>query len=518
LPRQPPSKKFKASVPGAPGPSHRKGRDRDVPATARPDREVDEDVRQMETEADDLRRQSRAHPSSDTSKPHSSSQYTDTILPLAPRETPQIEKNKAMRGESSQPSGSGGAGGPGGGHRRRSSLSMRGKRTSTSFATTGIISEQISSLGVPLVSGGMADAHWVAHPHSSVGDISFFKHIDADLHESLRARQLIIWCASRSSAELSPDPSSTPKRSNPKDNGKDPPALSAAAKSVFKTLMDDTIKMLAERQIDTSVVTPPTDGEGQESPKMRENEQNVKNRAREIKFSADIARAHAEEEAWREVTDFYNSHQAAVVADIERSRQTRASAKAKGKQRADPSDNFEPRESELSDDVRANVRLAREILAEGLGQKDALDKRIEDLPYKIDHLRSLVVSSSQITAVAENDLDQRFAQLSLVLRSRTHARPPPSVATANASGSLSSYLPPRTQPVADPIDLFRALSRIDMARPPGQISEAAQRAAREVQRAQEGGGSLVPERRLTAGVVAPPTPRKPPGTPRRSGR
>lgn len=82
----------------------------------------------------------------------------------------------------------------------------------------------------------------------------------------------------------------------------------------------------------------------------------------------------------------------------------------------------------------------------------------------------------------------------------------------------------------DPRDIFKALSRVDMSRPPQQIGDAARRAGREAQRARAsavgsggGGGTgggregdareAAQERKLTG--VAPATPRKVPGTPSR---
>ncbi|TFY75007.1 hypothetical protein EWM64_g9005 [Hericium alpestre] len=115
-----------------------------------------------------------------------------------------------------------------------------------------------------------------------------------------------------------------------KNNGKDPP-LSEEGKQLVRGAMDDAIRMLADRQINMSGMSPSTP-EDEIPPKLRENKENVKNRAREVKFSADIAQANAEEEAWCEATEFYKAHQAAVVADIECSQKLPlGSAKAKGK-------------------------------------------------------------------------------------------------------------------------------------------------------------------------------------------
>ncbi|KAI5988287.1 hypothetical protein EDC04DRAFT_2819219 [Pisolithus marmoratus] len=127
---------------------------RDVMATTREEPELDEDIRQMENETDDLRRRSRAKESTNQSlqfSPSSSStqrQHTaDTIQPLPQCEIPQIIRNKLMR-----------QGPPLSNHHdkeptsphsprtpqphktpRRTSMSMRGKRISTSFENTGVI-------------------------------------------------------------------------------------------------------------------------------------------------------------------------------------------------------------------------------------------------------------------------------------------------------------------------------------------------------------------------------------------
>ena len=115
-----------------------KAKEREVYATNRAEPEVDEDVRQMQSETDSLRRRSQAagqgvnsadveFPPRTPRPPNSGSRRNvDTTEPIAARETPQIEKYKMMRGET--------------GHRRRSSVS-RGKRVSSSYEATGVICE-----------------------------------------------------------------------------------------------------------------------------------------------------------------------------------------------------------------------------------------------------------------------------------------------------------------------------------------------------------------------------------------
>lgn len=92
----------------------------------------------MQSEADILRRKSQAAEHSvgtlnegfEFPPPRPSRQQTPRVreasLPILQQETPQIERNRFMRGE------------PSSSHRRKRSLS-RGKRFSSSFENTGII-------------------------------------------------------------------------------------------------------------------------------------------------------------------------------------------------------------------------------------------------------------------------------------------------------------------------------------------------------------------------------------------
>lgn len=483
-----PSKKFKADGSTTTARQLSKGKDRELQPSTRAEPEVDEDVRQMQSEADILRRKSQAAEHSvgtlnegfEFPPPRPSRQQTPRVreasLPILQQETPQIERNRFMRGE------------PSSSHRRKRSLS-RGKRFSSSFENTGIISQ----------------------PHTSVADSSFHKHIDGELPEPARARQLLIWCSHR--AMNTPTDSaqgSSSKRRESKKSGKDPPPLSDEATALLKRVQEGVIRMLADKKIDTNVYSAEDDREP--SRPKKENEQNVKNRAREIRFNAHIQRSKAEEDAWLEVSHQYNTYRAEMLAELEK----QSLAKAKGKQRAsaDEIDEWEVDERALSEHFRrsGSLDLARKVVGPE-GGKSPLGGRLQDLEYTVDHLHTLAHSALETTHIAEFDLNRRFALLNISLSTR--AQPAPSSVPHNP-GALSSYLPPsltRLPPTTDPQDLLRALSRIDAERPQNQVGDAARRAAREVQRAADAPIGMS-ERRLTG--VPPPTPRKPPGTPRRA--
>jgi kinetochore protein Mis13/DSN1 len=164
-PSRQPSKKFRSdsrpptSRPKSGSRSHERG----VTPSTQEDLEIEQDVRAMEDEADHLRRNSRAHttidpsirlsinpafqfpprpPDPDTPRKEKS-KITDTSMLLPSEETPQIERNKLLR-EGAMTAITNGRSRDmttRGGHRRKSSINSRGKRISSSFEATGVISK-----------------------------------------------------------------------------------------------------------------------------------------------------------------------------------------------------------------------------------------------------------------------------------------------------------------------------------------------------------------------------------------
>lgn len=168
LSHQPPSKKFKAdSQPSAQKPPSQTRTRQRATDTVASDLEVEKDVRAMDDEADKLRRLSRARTvidptllSSQANVPFSSrpetpgvsrkgkSKAVEISMPLPEQETPRIQRNKQLRSNAmaaiangrtpETPSTTPNR------HRRKSSVSGRGKRVSTSFEATGVISKLFS--------------------------------------------------------------------------------------------------------------------------------------------------------------------------------------------------------------------------------------------------------------------------------------------------------------------------------------------------------------------------------------
>ena len=173
--------------------------------------------------------------------------------------------------------------------------------------------------------------------------------------------------------------------------------------------------------------------------------------------------------------------------------------------------------NKLDQSIHPEIRHADEIEAE-------LDTRFATLGFKIDRLSSFIHTARSRTCIAEKALNERFDIIASNLKSRLNLFPPHPLSRPSATtdpSSSSSQMPttyitnPRTTSsgaIPDPQDLMRALTRVDKERPPGMVTDAAWRAAREVQRVGESGVGAVGERRLTG---VPVTPKKTPGTPRR---
>lgn len=92
-----------------------------------------------------------------------------------------------------------------------------------------------------------------------------------------------------SEASSSSSKSQSQSKASSSGSGKDPPPLDERRKQILKTVQDDFIRMLAEKKIDTPVYGHGLDGQAGGEQK-KPNEQNVKNKEREIKFREHIER------------------------------------------------------------------------------------------------------------------------------------------------------------------------------------------------------------------------------------
>jgi kinetochore protein Mis13/DSN1 len=217
-----------------------------------------------------------------------------------------------------------------------------------------------------------------------VDDASLYKHIDSELPDPDRARQLVILCAAR--APL------------PAREGKDPPSQpSEKGMKLLQEVKDDVLLLLAEQKLDMKVMTADQPGSvANGTVDVRANEQNINNRVRTARFKdeirtyvlrmrivqilrfADVHLSHdsakAEDDAWAAVTHFYNTYQETVMRELEQWQ------KAKGKSHARPGEDL--RISELPKQLQEASELALGVLSKDVtGEHNRY--RWDELLYKV---------------------------------------------------------------------------------------------------------------------------------------
>ncbi|KAJ2797257.1 hypothetical protein H4R20_005248, partial [Coemansia guatemalensis] len=148
------------------------------------------------------------------------------------------------------------------GKRRRSTFSMRGKRASS-------------------IGGGFK-----ALPHDSVDAADFYRHISPELPEPIRLRQLLAWCARRTSAppawpEDLPDP------------------VKSLLSDALKEAVDDIHSAFERGEIATSWYHRPIEDEpSSEQSELLPHPENKANLEAKERLTARIAKLRGENEAW----------------------------------------------------------------------------------------------------------------------------------------------------------------------------------------------------------------------------
>lgn len=105
-------------------------------------------------------------------------------------------------------------------------------------------------------------------------DASLYKHIDVDLPDADRLRQLLIWSSSRASdACLRPEATAR---------------ISSKGTQLLRNVQQDVVRLLATKAMD--IWSPPSQDTAQTKDGLVENEQNVSNRSWEVVYSDHIQR------------------------------------------------------------------------------------------------------------------------------------------------------------------------------------------------------------------------------------
>ncbi|CAE6500692.1 unnamed protein product [Rhizoctonia solani] len=313
-----------------------------------------------------------------------------------------------------------------------------------------------------------------AAPHASVPNDTFYRHVDPDLPDSLRLRQVLCWTATRAS-------------------DKPPSKPSAIVQDYLKSIQSQATKRLASGQIDTSITPSRTSHSNKPLPP---HPKNVTNAQAISKLEAYNQACQAEDNAWSELISAYNSQQAQVVAALGTTAEK------------------EPKEIELDDQWREGMQLVKEVLhtvKEGVGDGTEADDEMSDGEHEIvDAIGSLeplvheayesAYRMDQFCTKAYVHLDHVFGTLAGTLKQRT--APQSALVPKDETGRMLGV---GSGASVDTMDLLRAV--------------ASSRGGGSGGRVQVNG---VPAKALNEAlqkvtpVTAAPTPRKPPGTPRAS--
>lgn len=172
-------------------------------------------------------------------------------LPLS--DTPIIRKNQEMRNKKSGV--------------RRSSLGNRGKRASS-------------------IGNG-----FVAVPHSAVSPKEFYKHLDADMPEPHRMKQLLLWSLKR--VMETQEETYRQIKMNPAISAEDSTAISVA-----RVIQEEIVRDVSEGRISTSWWNRPVDSDLTETVK-KPNVQNVTNQRNFEAFEKRYNELLKEQEQWK---------------------------------------------------------------------------------------------------------------------------------------------------------------------------------------------------------------------------
>ena len=174
----------------------------------------------------------------------------DSIVPLPISDTPIIRRNQTMRQTAAG--------------RRRSSLTMRGKRASS-------------------IGNGFE-----AMPHPDIARTEFYKHVSAEMPEPIRMKQLLIWCARRALVGI-------------KDVNKQEDVNPGA---IARVICDEIVRDLMEGKITTSWYSRDENTSDQAVVMIKKpHPRNEDNLAKEKTCKELLARLSAEKVIWRRLVN-----------------------------------------------------------------------------------------------------------------------------------------------------------------------------------------------------------------------
>jgi kinetochore protein Mis13/DSN1 len=157
-------------------------------------------------------------------------------------------------------------------------------------------------------------------PHESVPPERFYRHIDADLPEPVRARHLLVWCARRAAVRKPVDA-----------KGKGTSKLNSQDQALVASIQDRVLKQLMDLRIDIPLYETGKEKK-QANQRLEDDPANIRNReAKERLTKAEeryafhtihiinlpiFASASQEDALWSKVIQEYNAMQSNVLSSL----------------------------------------------------------------------------------------------------------------------------------------------------------------------------------------------------------
>ena len=156
-------------------------------------------------------------------------------------------------------------------------------------------------------------------------------------------------------------------------------------------------------------------------------------------------RSKQEAEAWKELSDSYDSHRKSVQAEMEKRRRALAAAKSKGKERASAEDldDWDVERRDLPEQFLSSgsVDLARRLVFENAVRTTPLQSRLKELEHTVSRYLALSFRVPHLTSPRTDGSTAYFRQLSITDDPCIRSRPRPSLCA-------SQHLPLRSLPTS----------------------------------------------------------------------
>ncbi|PIA13163.1 hypothetical protein COEREDRAFT_83681 [Coemansia reversa NRRL 1564] len=278
------------------------------------------------------------------------------------------------------------------GKRRRSTFSMRGKRASS-------------------IGGGFK-----ALPHDSVDAADFYRHISPELPEPIRLRQLLAWCARRTSA-----PPTWPDEL--------PEAVKLLLSEALREAVDDIHSAFERGEIATSWYHRPIEDEQTcEQSELLPHPENKANLEAKERLSMRISKLRSENDGWVQELKRASTSHAKALDRLPKSLQTLPMHQEKDSSNATQAISVEPISRALGsidwsalDDVGVEYidEANDEVIDVELDNAESqIDQAVQEIEIQLDAFHLDIHRSNEITKEARTKCEYQQRDLGFILEQR----------------------------------------------------------------------------------------------------